>query len=213
LPNPNDPNITDPKQVPPSRLSGLLVRLDEHLERAGAPLARAWKPGITLGEFRVFAPDIGQPPAEVAEWFAWHNGAHFVVVDPLLPNNFEPLDLDLAMRDREVYLRFTGPGAGFDSYGTYLPEWLPICGMNDSLIVADCSGGPFAPAPMHYVDNASTTGYDTVLLPSLTAMVALWIDLFDRGCYHYDTEDERWDCDDYWAPGEPRPITRWLART
>jgi hypothetical protein len=205
LPDPTDPHDTGPPQVPPSPLSGLLVRLDEHLERAGAPLARAWKPGITLGEFRVFAPDIGQPPAEIAEWFAWHDGAHFVGVDPTLPNNLEPFDLYAAMKERELCLESWGHQTGFDSHGTYFPQWLPICGRDDSVIVADCSGGPSALAPIHYVDNHSSTDYDAVLAESLTEMVGLWVDLLERGKYRYDSENAYWHLEGRFGSGVPLP--------
>jgi hypothetical protein len=212
LPDPTDPHDTGPPQVPPSPLSGLLVRLDEHLERAGAPLARAWKPGITLGEFRVFAPDIGQPPAEVAEWFAWHDGAHFVGVDPVLPNNLEPLDLDLAMRCREDHLSDSGPHCGLPSSMTYRPEWIPICGSGNIMIVADCTHDAHSRAPIHYVDIHSGLDYSIELLPSLTHLVALWVDIFDRNCYLYDQESDEWESLDYWEPQQLRPLTTWLAR-
>lgn len=171
-------------------LPAMLERLDEFLTRHGAPIADGLRPGATARALDAAERELGFPlPLEVRTWFAWHDGVDEDGVERTdLPNGLIPCTLQQALAGRQQWL---GPQPPLPADLGYRPAWLPVTQAGNGHLAADCSGtGADRPAPIWFLETAEA--WNEPRLPSLTAMVELWLVMIDRGYWRYDAEEEDW---------------------
>ena len=174
-----------------SQLGQLLQRLDAFFVEQGAPVADALRPGLGPAELDAAEAELGfSLPHEVRDWYAWHDGVEETDAGGVrLPN----LTLLSSMRDAlDARQTFLNPGPLVDAYQVYQPTWLPITQFEAETLVVDCAGaatGRQASAPVYVIDYADE--WEQVM-PSITAMVQLWITAIDEGYWRYDRDRGSW---------------------
>jgi cell wall assembly regulator SMI1 len=180
--------------VEKSPLWQMLQRLDTFFVEQDAPVAQALHPGLSAAELDVAEAELGFPfPQEVRDWYGWHNGMD-EVLDGVegsirLPNRKLLSSMREAIDARQQFLT---PGTEIELVEVYEPTWLPITQADVLTIVVDCAGAAKdrqAPAPVYGIDYEDDWDQQ---LPSITAMVELWMTLIDQGYWRYDHDLDSW---------------------
>ena len=187
----------DERDMGMSRSRELLDLLEARWRQEGAPVHLA--PGANEDELDDAEGRLGFAlPQEVRDRFGWHNGHDEDSVDPdvfMFPIRVFPGNLQESIDERAELLadqdRRRGAGDEDESGRSFQPTWLAITQPAKRTIVADCSDGAQdrrAPAPIHVVHHWGERPWDTVLMPSLTAMLEVWWQLSEAGIWAFNPD-------------------------
>ena len=179
-------------------LAELLPQLEAAWARSGL-IDEHMLPGLTEPEIRqALAGLTDDPPAELIDWFRWHNGTPTVLpVFRMAPSGFEPLSLSLALavrvRDLELSADAGAEAPEMDPAGLIQPEFLPIGGSaGGSILMVALAAGAWGSAGAVMRVRWDEYPFWSVQAPSLTAMVELWLTALDTGLWSW-VEDGVWD--------------------
>lgn len=183
-----------------SRVPEFMSRLKDHCAAVGAPIADLLRPGVSAEDLNKAEAQLGfQLPIEVRDWFMFHNGvANIGLFSPAtFPNRASPFGLGSALDRRHELLsvKYPIPELIPDDQ-IFQPTWLPIDICNNIHTVLDCGNArnnPQLPAPVHMIIPGSEYSAAEARLPSLTAMLEIWLQLCESGAWYYDVEDGIWD--------------------
>lgn len=172
-------------------LPAALATFEQRLVTSGAGIHRYLLPGIPEAEVRRKLSAIGmEPPQELVEWFAWHNG----VRDPLYKTSgdgwllkWAPLSLRDAIADWH--------GRDKEEYWEWRSEWLPIALSGPATLAVHCAPPQGREATLRCADPWLGL-FDEKQVPSFTgftAVVTWWIEAIDQGWYEYVPAHDLWD--------------------
>jgi cell wall assembly regulator SMI1 len=186
------------------RLRDLLAQLDDHLSRQQVPLADSWQPGISADQAQTTATaELGFAlPAELVEWFAWHDGidphhrgqrGYWLVGSSLLPLSLAGC-IEAYRQRRWVASEVARTDPLFAPDQLWPPRWLPwLAHLNPDLLVVDTAVPDGADAPVHvFYSHDALSSSLPVVCPSVTDAVAAWVWMFDTGRYRYDPVTRHW---------------------
>jgi hypothetical protein len=181
-------------------LPARLARLEELWIQAGVPVENLFAPGITGTETRSILQGGGlAAPAEIIEWFAWHNGAvkPRVGITPLGPTAWTALSLREALASRTEWLR-GAKGAAEEDQGLTLAEywwpefWLPIAeDGGQGVLAVDLREGTDTVAVRDV--RWSNSEFRTVREDSLKDLIDVWIRIIERGGWTWSDSIGLWE--------------------
>lgn len=172
-----------------------LADLETQWQRLGLPAATEATRGATDLDLRL-AEDVAglQFPAEVREWFAWHNGSVSGEVQAAprwwLVSVADAAALYRERRDDLPPEEFLG----MDPDRLWPPSYFPLAVSNSSgVLVADCSGPIDEPAPVDVVDPHAERPHWPLspILPSVTALVEVFVEVLSDGWAAVSESDDR----------------------
>lgn len=173
-----------------------LDQLDAALSAQGAPVVDRWRPGLSDEQIDLATAPLGvKLPAEPRLLWSWHDGADLLESDEngldLIsagPGNcLAPLHeaVSESTRWREWALE-TEPD---DPDSRWQKSWLPFIG---EYSVIDCSGDTGAVSPIRNTHPFSEPeDYGGIVLPSLGALVLLWIEALETGLWEWDPSENK----------------------
>lgn len=192
-------------------MTGLTAALDE-LEtawrRKGSTDMARLRPGLQVEQIVAFLRGAGSRavPAEIVEWFAWHNGPATPNIARemvrLAPSRFEPLSLETGfyakawLSDGARVLAVADASQGEERNPSFWWEeaWWPIAADGVStILVADLGSGGDAVA-VRAVDWSDPEGFRLVRARSLASMVRIWLEV-DDDYWWWSVEEESWSFD------------------
>jgi cell wall assembly regulator SMI1 len=175
-------------------LPQLRMRLERHWIDSGSPIGRHLRPGATPQAIRAAERELGFVfPEEVRSWWSWHDGAEFHAEvrssRSMGPWVFEFLPLAEALRSYRMHrdvaqsMADRAPRA-YERDALWPPTRMVLS--DDSLgasLALDCHDPTSATAPVRWFhwEWCQSEAVRKPVLPSLTALVSRWVELFDRG--------------------------------
>jgi cell wall assembly regulator SMI1 len=195
-------------RAPPFLTESLLDELLARWQERNLPVVATRRPGLSEREIdeleREFDTVFGD---ELRCWWRWQDGAPrpSIVVDglKLTPSTHPGPELLSAARalSEAKFMRRIDESNYFptdpDPLRSWWPDWVPItCNISGGVLVCETGGPRHEPSRVRYVEYGVTEIPPTMTAESLGQIVAWWIELYDRGFYHYDQERDRWRCDD-----------------
>lgn len=186
-----------------NRLRGLLRRLEELWADAGAPIARRLAPGLPPEQIDALTAPLGlRLSIEGRAWWEWHNG---VLNDTgnvprcwdwLGAGAYRFISLERAIAvytyavKMEAHVRRAYPE--LPEHELWNPAWFPLCEhLGGDVLAIDCRVADGAPTPI--IEVAWESAPHPILLPSLTDLVALWVQMLEEGAWTW--EGDGWSCD------------------
>jgi hypothetical protein len=164
----------------------LLDELQSLLRERGARVADSWRPPASAEVVakKVRALDL-TVPAEVAVWWAWHDGvAGDSLQMRLVGLGWEPLSVDGAVEATLTHRRLAETE---DLFPDWPQSWL-VLGFDGSSgrLVCDTSVAPGEPSPIYaFFPEEPPAG---PILPSLGGLVSFWIAAIREGVLRVDDE-------------------------
>ena len=186
----------------------LLEQLAARWRAQRLPIIESLRPGLSDAQMDELTEPIGLIlPREARTWWGWHDGAS---TDGQGSSNlgpgrlFSPLS-DAVRATAETRDMMRAPDGELDPTWRY--AWLRMASGGERTVI-ECSVGFEEPVPARYYrPEEPETGAKGV--PSIGALVLLYIDAFDRGAWTYDPDRRVW-CGD---PAKSDPATRDLHLT
>jgi hypothetical protein len=174
----------------------LLAELDRRLRERGVPAIGAAQPGLSEEAINEIVAPLGLSlPREARLWWSWHNG-----VQPDAgpgPREIGPtrkwLPLEEAAEEcgriRKMVREARDPRDPRPIESIWSSSWLPFVQSN-GVYVIETAVPDDAPCPVrvHWFDEPETPPD----LPSLGALVSLWIEALDRRAWSYDRQGDHW---------------------
>lgn len=178
----------------PTRLPGLLSRLQAVWEEQGAPMARLSRPGLSDAELDAHAATLGVVlPEELRQWWRWRNGATpapNVAAESVGPGGWSLIGLEKVADERNLLVQSHAdmgiPGVVWDQ------SWLPITKGPWCWLFAKTAEAAAGRVPVGLVEWPWEGEFAATVLPSLTDMVALWVQMLDEGFYAWDPGTNSW---------------------
>jgi len=179
-------------------LTALLAELDAALDATGAPFLELANPGI--GEDRVATAllDAGlrPPPAELLEWWRWHNGSREVNgrwgAEMVGPGFWTLLSLEQSLADRARWREMWPAGSELP----WDPSWLPIAagGQNNRLVILlDESTAEHAHVGYWTMFNGPDGPPMQTAEHSLADIVKTWLRALRERYVWWDASHQAWD--------------------
>jgi len=89
---------------------------------------------------------------------------------------------------------------------SWWPDWVPItCNISGGVLACETGRPRHEPCRVRYVHYGNTDIPPAVTAESLGQIVTWWIELYDRGYYHYDEKTDMWLCNDAYEEDFPGP--------
>jgi hypothetical protein len=174
-----------------TKLTAALEGLEQAWLRNGMPHTNWLAAGLEATEVEAALAPVGlTPPAEILEWFGWHNGTIWSptegdVVPGLGMGRFAPLSLIQALEERSMMMEVA---ASLEDDPMAIPEDLPLWEVA-WLPVGHDAGGSVLTAELGAEDTVPVRDvswddgeFKTVRAESLAAVVELWIEWLDAYC-------------------------------
>ncbi|MGW5582092.1 SMI1/KNR4 family protein [Micromonospora chokoriensis] len=184
-------------------LTTVLGQLELQWRRNNAPIAARLAPGHSDEHLAAaFAAVPLSLPAEVRQWWGWHDGVRRLepgtrlgVESQIGPGGWEFLSLTEAFDERSLMLDVCGrthyPADDRDWDGYWRPSWLPVFALDGNLVFVDLDRSPQGRAPVH-LWSAQPEDVGVPRTVSLTELLATWVHLLDQRYYWWSAEQGRW---------------------
>jgi cell wall assembly regulator SMI1 len=188
----------------------LLSELEKRWKEKGSDDYLRMAPGLERAEVAstLEARNL-RAPAEVVDWFAWHNGADtdhdgspWVL---LAPSSFQQFSLQESLEEREEWLRGAArmavdAGPVEDDEDRQIleptfwwePTWLPVARAASPRVLTVDLAGTSDSVPVLVVEWSDISGFREKRAQSLAEFVRLLIDVPDS-CWQWLSEERRWD--------------------
>ena len=190
--------------------AALLGEFESRLRAAGVPAIDAAEPGLSIDEIQQTVAHLGlELPSEAKTWWAWRNGVPVdkgAAATEVGPGRkwltLSDAAAECAKSRQEVLDENNRPLPGLE--GAWSFSWFPFARFEAFYIIeTDVPAG--APSPVRVVWTDDQPGREPDL-PSMRALVTLWIEAIDAGIWAYDTQRDRW-VEDFarlktWPPGQ-----------
>ena len=175
-------------------LPELMGRLDTACRRTGAPIAVLALPGATSEQLDTAEHALGFAlPADVRAWFSWHNGQRFDDgggYEPTIGGCFWLYSVERCVAHRQEGLDFASRYFPAEADEWYAPSWFPLAESAPGLLFADCAAWSDGGSPVGLQDKEEID-YPSAE-PTLTELVALWVDTLESGAGAYDPAHPAW---------------------
>lgn len=197
---------------PPLLGEPILQSFEATLLSTGAPISEMFLPGIDRKKQRkqTKALDL-KLPIEAKVWWEWHDGAKTTRQVPFgayFGPRFYALSVKEATHRYREELKSAKQIAGRESGFLWQRNWFPVASARGA-VVCDCSVDADGPTPIRAIDHHGRSNLDVPILPSMGALVELWIEAIEREFWKYDSAAGRWFYGASW-PGLPDELS-WLV--
>jgi cell wall assembly regulator SMI1 len=188
--------VTD---LPGGDLISMLDRLAEFWRDQGAPIAGRLRPGLTDAQLDLVQSRFDvELPVEARTWWGWHDGAEpgpDPVQSYMTPHLiFLSAESSLAFASR-FRAEFPDPPAHEDLL-PWRRWWVPIAKAGSGAIVSlDCEDARAEQTPVVVRDWHSDEEVPEPTVPSVSALVGLWLAAFERDMWRFDDRAGRWAYD------------------
>jgi cell wall assembly regulator SMI1 len=191
----------------------LLTRLERCWQARDLPILRRLKPGLSDAEIDALTEPLGlRLPVEARTWWGWHDGVDMTGAKfefdremgawwPYLSLAEAVAECQRCRRDSEEMERaIAQPEPAW-----WYPSWFPITVDPPVAILAcDCAVPKGEPTPIRHISAPEGQPPPAPSVPSLGALIARWIEAFDRGIWT-PKPGGGWTIDeDRWPPEWPR---------
>ena len=182
-----------PDVGPEADLAELLVRLEDHLRSFGAPIVDHLRPGLRADEVRADLQPIGcEPTPEMLALWGWHDGTDTIAGSAYPDMGFMCLPGNQLcgkwhlMTVSEAVGEYRTCVAGSIEPFVHPPELVPVLHFLDTPVLLQSTGagvvGRNGRVPVLVLDpHAGADEYATPYAPSLTAVIALLVEVFAAG--------------------------------
>lgn len=184
------------------RLRSALMAFEDRLTRANVPFVRNLRPPATEQVLRRLESETGfAVSGEPLTWWQWHDGIQDP--EPQVPrtmlrlaslqlggSGFTALTVEQGLRgwaERVRYARETAEDAEAEGYEfEHSDSWFPV-GVSEhgSEWLVELNVGDSGDSAVRVWEWADAEGRASVRARSMTEMVELWNDVFDRGLWRY----------------------------
>lgn len=179
-------------------LHRLLHKLDELLAQTQAPLASRLRPGLNTDEITAtMRPLELELPLEAQIWWQWHDGVEHLAPGWRIPlheqigdSSLSLLQLGEAVREYQTNrkaaldLRLGDPEQWFQRM------WFPMFRFNGHPAVIECGQAQEVSMPLRLIEWQDDM-FEEVRAPSLTALVAVWVELLESGVWRWS--GDKWE--------------------
>jgi hypothetical protein len=186
--------MPDRAQQIPLLTEGLLEQLAARWRTHGLLIVESLRPGLSDAEMDELTEPLGIVlPREARTWWRWHDGAS---TEGGGSCNLGPLRLYSPLSDavrNTVAIRETMRGVDGELDPAWRYSWLTMNSGGHTTVI-DCGVGFEEAVPARYYRfEEPETGAEGV--PSMGALVLLYIDAFDRGLWSFDRVRGTWSSD------------------
>jgi cell wall assembly regulator SMI1 len=176
---------------PRSLSTELLERLDQRLIEIGAPIAKAWRPGLTDADMDALVSELGLSlSAEIRLWWGWHDGIEGPSLLPTVGGGWAPISLHDAVQDtiqqreKAALWRQEFPG---NPIGDWADSWITFCATpSPARLASDCGAPDGSLTPVLYFDPEFNEDPRQPKAVSMGELVHIWLGALDDGTWHID---------------------------
>lgn len=170
-------------------LTTLLERLEDALRRQRSPLVDRLAPPANAGSLQAAVGQTLRLPAEVLEWWSWHDGApgtYSESPDYALGGTWVLLSFREAVDhyhfSRDVAQSLTEPGITIDDWWPW--SWLPLARRsNGDVIVVDCGTEEQGRVMLF---QQGVPELISARQPALASLVQVWLSALAAGAWRYE---------------------------
>lgn len=174
------------------KLHGLLERLDRLLNQSESPVAAGLRPGLAAREIEErMRPVELALPLEAQVWWQWHDGVDHVAPGWWVPlheqigdSNLALLQLSEAVDKYWDYRRLAVRAEPDSPERLFRRSWFPILRFDGHPAVIQCGSSADVSGPLRLIEWQDEL-FDEVRAPSLTALVAVWVELLETGVWKW----------------------------